>query len=86
MGALNPDSRKAVKRRKEEKARRPERHAAGLGEEIETASLAPSSRNRVGQKRSRPQDEDEARGVCPPAHFTVAAYTLHARRSCSRAA
>jgi hypothetical protein len=65
QGPANPDSRKAVKRRKDEAARRPQRHGAGLGDEIEAASLAPSSRQRAGGKRSRPQDEDEARsGSC----------------------
>ena len=60
----NPDSRKAVKRRKEEQARRPKQHAAALGDEIEAASLAPSSRQRAGGKGSRPVDEDQARVWC----------------------
>lgn len=56
-----PDSKKAVKRRKEAAARKPRQHGAGLLEELETASLAPSTRRRAGQKRGRAQDEDEAR-------------------------
>ena len=59
-GGVNPDSKKAVKRRKEAKARQPEHHAAGLGDEIEAASLA-TSKGRAERKRSRQIDEDEAR-------------------------
>ena len=59
-GGANPDSKKAVKRRKEAKARQPEHHAAGLGDEIEAASLA-TSKGRAERKRSRQIDEDEAR-------------------------
>ena len=63
-GGLNPDSKKAVKRRKEAKARQPEHHAAGLGDEIEAASLA-TSKGRAERKRSRQIDEDEARAPSP---------------------
>ena len=56
----NPDSKKAVRRRKEARERQPEHHAAGLGEEIEAASLA-TSKGRAERKRSRQIDEDEVR-------------------------
>lgn len=60
-GGANPDSKKAVRRRKEARERQPEHHAAGLGDEIEAVSLA-TSKSRAARKRSRQIDEDEARG------------------------
>ena len=62
QGGVNPDSKKAVRRRKEARERQPEHHAAGLGDEIEAASLA-TSKSRAARKRSRQVDEDEARAV-----------------------
>ena len=55
---FNPDSKKAVKARRDAAARKPELHSAGLGDEIEAASLAPS-REKGSKKRSRAVGEDE---------------------------
>jgi hypothetical protein len=59
--AANPDSKKAVRQRKDARERQPERHTAGLGDEIEAASLATSRKSRGTGKRARAVDEDEAR-------------------------
>ena len=68
-GGVNPDSKKAVRRRKEARERQPEHHAAGLGDEIEAVSLA-TSKSRAARKRSRQIDDDEVRcrAAQPHAH------------------
>jgi hypothetical protein len=76
--AANPDSKKAVRRRKDARERQPEHHSAGLGDEIEAASLATSRKSRGAGKRARAVDEDEARRarVLPPCCRRPAAATL----------
>ena len=55
-----PDSKKAVKARKEARERKPEVHELALGEAIETVSQV-GSKARLGKKRGRVQEEEEVR-------------------------
>ena len=57
-----PDSKKAVKARKEARERKPEVHELALGEAIETVSQV-GSKARLGKKRGRVQEEEEVRSL-----------------------
>ena len=77
----NPaDSKKAIKKRRDKLARTPKVHPSGLLDTIESASLAPSSRRRNGQKRGRGADEDEVRFVLKPPQRTLRAPSSFSRQ------
>ena len=81
-GGVNPDSKKAVRRRKEARERQPEHHAAGLGDEIEAVSLA-TSKSRAARKRSRQIDDDEVRLHARAPACAACGPRLSAFRACS---
>jgi len=58
QSTANPDSKKAVKARKDAASRKPEHHVAGLGEEIDNAALAQPS-HRPTKKRGRSAGDEE---------------------------